>query len=614
MIDGVILIDHSGIVRLYNPACQKLFGYSPDEVLGRNVKMLMPAPYHAEHDGYIRHYQHTGEKRIIGIGREVIGRRKDGAEFPFELAVAEANHNGEPMYIGVIHDLTQRRLSEAAERRSENTFRLLVEAVEDHAIFLVDARGQVASWNDGARRLLGFEADEVMGRLLTLFYPLEADRRNEPDHALAIAAEEGRYAVEGWRMRKDGSRFWANASLTAVHDAQGAITGYAKIIHDVTERRRAEDMREQLRQSQKMEAIGQLTGGIAHDFNNLLAVVIGSLELLGDRVADDHGRKLIDQALHGATRGADLTQRLLAFGRQQTLRAKRLDVNAMILGLADMLHHTLGDPVAVRTSLAPGLPDVEVDPGQLENALINLALNARDAMPQGGTLTIRTAFSEGGGDGAANPVAGSFVIVSVADNGTGMPDTVRERAFEPFFTTKEVGKGSGLGLSMVHGFITQSGGYVRIDSAPGRGTEVQLYLPGVRQAPNLAVPASANNTGPLILLVDDNPDVRSTLLMLLESLGYRVRTAGSGAAALDILQSDDAVDLMLTDVMMPEMNGLDLADRALRLKPTLPVVFTSGTAGEEMFRTTQFRDRAPMLPKPVRKQQLRDTIERLLKR
>ncbi|MBP7062725.1 PAS domain-containing sensor histidine kinase [Ferrovibrio sp.] len=615
MIDGVILIDHGGIVRLYNPACEKLFGYQPDEVLGRNVKMLMPSPYHEEHDGYIRHYQHTGEKRIIGIGREVIGRRKDGGEFPFELAVAEADNNGVPMYIGVIHDLTHRRRSEAAQRRSEDTFRLLVEAVEDHAIFLVDPDGRVASWNDGARRLLGLTADAVLGESMDLFHPTEPE---QAEFLLRQAASDGRATLEAWRYRKDGSRFWAKVSLTAVHDQQGRTTGYTKIIHDVTERRRAEEMREQLRQSQKMEAIGQLTGGIAHDFNNLLAVVIGSLELLGDRVAEDQSRKLIDQALHGATRGAELTQRLLAFGRQQTLHSKRVAVNSLIASVAQILQHTLGDTIAVRTSLAPGLPDVQVDPGLLDNALINLALNARDAMPQGGTLTIRTALEQRGqeqrgqeqrGQQAGKP--GSYVMIAVGDTGTGMPDGVRERAFEPFYTTKEIGKGSGLGLSMVHGFITQSGGFVHIDSTMSKGTEVRLYLPGLS---TISAEAAEKAAGPVVLLVDDNPDVRTTLAMLLDSLGYSVRAASSGMAALDILQSGEPVDLLFTDVMMPEMNGLDLAERALRIRPSLPVVFTSGTAGEEMFRTTPFRHNAPMLAKPVRKQVLAETLQRLLKR
>lgn len=610
MIDGVILIDHGGIVRLYNPACEKLFGYKPDEVLGHNVKMLMPAPYHQEHDGYIRHYQHTGEKRIIGIGREVIGRRKDGGEFPFELAVAEANNDGVPMYIGVIHDLTQRRSSEAAQRRSEDTFRLLVEAVEDHAIFLVDPEGRVASWNDGARRLLGFADETVLGQGMDLFHPAEPE---QAEQLLRQAAADGRAALEGWRYRKDGSRFWANISLTAVHDALGGTTGYTKIIHDVTERRRAEEMREQLRQSQKMEAIGQLTGGIAHDFNNLLAVVIGSLELLGDRVADDQSRKLIDQALHGATRGAELTQRLLAFGRQQTLHSKRVAVNSLISSVAQILQHTLGDTIAVRTSLAPGLPEVQVDPGLLDNALINLALNARDAMPQGGTLTIRTALENRGQETDTRQTGkpGSYVMIAVRDTGTGMPDSVRERAFEPFYTTKEIGKGSGLGLSMVHGFITQSGGFVHIDSTLHQGTEVRLYLPGLAMSKPQAQEQAA---GPVVLLVDDNPDVRTTLAMLLDSLGYSVRAATSGAVALDILQSGEPVDLLFTDVMMPEMNGLDLAERALRIRPSLPVVFTSGTAGEEMFRTTPFRHNAPMLAKPVRKQVLAETLQRLLKR
>ncbi len=484
MIDGVILIDHGGIIQLYNQACQKLFGYTPEEVLGQNVKMLMPTPYREEHDGYVRNYRETGVKRIIGIGREVLGRRKDGSEFPFELAVAEATLDDRPLYIGVIHD--------------------------------------------------------------------------------------------------------------------------------ITERRRAEEMREQLRQSQKMEAIGQLTGGIAHDFNNLLAVVMGNLELLDMRVSDDFSRRLIDQALHSTTRGAELTQRLLAFGRQQNLRAKRLNANELILSISSVLRHTLGDPVSVRTSLAPGLPEVEVDPGQLENALINLALNARDAMPNGGSLTIRTNYLRPS-DEMAHSSEHGYVVISVTDTGSGMSEEVRARVFEPFFTTKEIGKGSGLGLSMVHGFITQSGGHVHVDSVPGRGTEVSLHLPALASLASSA-PSENDPGGPTILLVDDNADLRSTVSLLLESMGYRVRAVGSGAAALDILQSDTDVALMITDVMMPGMTGLELGERALRLLPTLPLVFISGTADADILRSSSFRDRCTLLAKPIRKQALGELLTKLLRR
>ena len=612
-IDGLILIDARGRVALFNPACEALFGYRPEEVIGRNVSMLMPEPDRSAHDGYLHRYHDTGEKRIIGIGREVLGRRRDGSVFPFQLAVGEFERDGQPMFVGVIHDQSHWRASEEAQRQSEQRFRMLVDAVEDYAILLLDADGRIVSWNTGAERIKGYSAAEAIGQPLSLFYTPEQKLRGDPERTLAAAREDGRFSTEDWRLRKDGSRFWANVLLVALRDGEGNLTGYTKITRDATARRQAEEVQEQLRQAQKMEALGQLTGGIAHDFNNLLAVIVGNLELLGDRVNDTASQHLIEQAMRNATRGAELTQRLLAFGRRQKLKPSRIDVNSQISAMTDMLRRTLGDVVQVEVALTAKLPPVEADAGQLENAVLNIALNARDAMPQGGSLSIRTGavrLSEPRIMPTRTAEPGDYVLIALRDSGTGMPPEVRDRVFEPFYTTKDIGKGTGLGLSMVYGFVVQSGGYVEIDSAPGKGTELRLYLPAIEPLPETQ---AGPETRPVVLCVEDNPDVRMMMVSMLDSIGYAVLPAANAIEALARLQQGGRIDLMLSDVMMPGgIDGIALADQVQALRPGLPVLFMSGSADQDRLRHTRFVDATKILPKPVRKAQLVEALAAML--
>jgi PAS domain S-box-containing protein len=615
-IDGMILIDARGIVKLFNPACEILFGYSPAEVLGRNVSMLMPEPDRSAHDGYLHHHMTTGEKRIIGVGREVMGQRKDGTVFPFELAVGSFEEDGEPMFVGVIHDLTKYRLSQQRRRESEARFRLLVDSITDYAIFLIDPDGVVLTWNTGAQNLTGYTPEEAIGKTREQYYLEDTRQLGHPGEALNIAAAKGRYVNEEWRIRKDGTRFWASVMISALRDSSGALRGFVNITRDMTERRQADELRDQLRQAQKMEALGQLTGGIAHDFNNLLAVIVGNLELLGDRVADDESTRLIDQAMRSAERGADLTRRLLAFGRQQQLRPTRLDVNDLLHGMLDMLRRTLGSSIAVQPALELDVYMVEVDQGQLENAILNIALNARDAMQGNGTLVVRTAVTH-----LAEPrvmptrvaPVGTYVMIALRDTGCGMPADIAARVFEPFFTTKELGKGTGLGLSMVYGFILQSGGYIELDSAPGSGTEFRLFLPAL-EGDRLSSRRTENEPGRrLVLCVDDNPDVRATMTALLGSLGFAVLPAATAVDALQELKRGLPIDLLLTDIQMPGgIGGLELADRVLARKPGLPVLFMSGSAGAELLVGTPYYGISDVLPKPVRKAALAEALKRLL--
>lgn len=616
-IDGLIVIEADGRIALFNPACERLFGYAPAEVLGRNVAMLMPEPDRSGHDGYLSHYLDTGEKKIIGQGREVKGRRKDGTIFPFELAVGEySGEGGRRMFVGVIHDLSKYKRSQQARRESEARFRLLVDSITDYAIFMMDADGVVLTWNTGAQNLTGYTPDEAIGHTRDLYYT-EGDRSSQaPANALLIAAEKGRYVNEEWRLRKDGSKFWASVVISPLRDSRGELTGFVAITRDMSERRQADELREQLRQAQKMEALGQLTGGIAHDFNNLLAVIVGNLELLADRTSDTQGVRLIDQALRNAIRGADLTRRLLAFGRQQQLKPVQADINELILGVLDMLRRTLGSGIAIHPALELDVYLAEIDINQLENALLNIALNARDAMNGSGQLTIRTALTH-----LTEPrvmptrvaSVGTYVMIGLRDTGCGMTPDVAARVFEPFFTTKEIGKGSGLGLSMVFGFVVQSGGYIEIDSTPGAGTEFRLYFPAL-EGDRLSARRPEHEPGRrLILLVDDNPDIRATMTALLGSLGFAVMPSPSAAEALKEFRRGLPIDLLLTDISMPGgLNGIELADRVLAKKPGLPVLFMSGSDNEDALRHTRYFGSAEVLSKPVRKADLSAAVRRLM--
>lgn len=368
----------------------------------------------------------------------------------------------------------------------ERRFQLFIDAVRDYAIYMLDPNGIVSSWNSGAQRFKGYSADEIIGQHFSRFYTEEDRRAGVPQQALTIAEQEGKFEAEGWRVRKDGSHFWASVVIDPIRDENGKLFGFAKITRDITERREAqkalEEAREALFQSQKMEALGQLTGGVAHDFNNMLQVIASSLQMMERRLASGRNdvEKYIGHARTAVSRATALTQRLLAFARCQTLKPERIDLNALILGMKDLIQNTVGTGILVETNLAQDLYPTVIDAQQTESALLNLALNSRDAMPQGGRLTFETRNVYLGKDLiASNPglMPGDYVMLSVTDTGTGMTPDVLVRAFDPFFTTKPAGQGTGLGLSQIYGFVRQSGGHARIESTVGKGTSVKLYLP-----------------------------------------------------------------------------------------------------------------------------------------
>ena len=485
VVDGLVIIDRHGIIQSYNKACISLFGYSAEDVLDRNVKILMPEPYHSEHDRYIAAHLETGVAKIIGTGREVMGRRKDGSTFPMELAVGALPQGGRQAFVGIIRDLTERR---------------------------------------------------------------EADKQ-----------------------------------------------------------------RDQLRQAQKMEAVGQLTGGLAHDFNNLLAIIIGNLDLLREIRQDDPvTEELVRDALESALRGADLTRRLLAFARRQPLQPERANINEVIGGIVNLLTRTLSENIAIDLVLHPTVWPVQIDRAQFEAVIANLATNARDAMPRGGTLLIETRNGQLDADYAAahsEVTAGDYVVIAMSDSGCGMPPDILARIFEPFFTTKGQGKGTGLGLSMVFGFMKQSGGHITVHSEPGKGTTFRLFLPRLE---TVADTQGERSTKPAwrggsetILVVEDNAGLRRIVVRQLSEAGYHVLQAPDATAAMGLIEGSEPIHLLLSDIVMPgEMDGRDLECEAVRRRPMINVLLTSGFPDARLPGSGSRSPGSRLLIKPYRKEEL----------
>lgn len=470
----------------------------------------------------------------------------------------------------------------------EQRFQLLVDGVRDYALFMLDPDGYISSWNSGAQRIKGYTADEVMHTHFSRFYMDDERQAGVPDRALAIATAEGRYEQEGWRLRKDGSRFWASVVIDAIRNDNGDLLGFAKITRDMTERRQTADALEHARsrlvQAQKMEAIGQLTGGIAHDFNNILAVIINSLDLLALRMATSPDLSFVEKAQRAAERGANLTRQLLAYARRQPLQPEKQDLNALVSGFEEILRRACPESIVFELILAQQLQTVLLDSQQFETALLNLVVNARDAMPDGGTISIRTenvAFDQRNAPGCLVP--GDYVRVALSDTGHGMTNEAVQHAFEPFFTTKAPGKGSGLGLSQVYGFVAQSGGDVTIDTALGDGTTVTLYFPAV--AADVEESSEETTTAPVeprlhagkVLIVEDNPDVMEVSVEIFRGLDFEVLTASNGMAAIDMLKRTRDIDVLFTDVVMPMgMNGIELARFTRKLCPDIHIILASG--------------------------------------
>ena len=478
---AVFMLDPIGTVTSWNPGAERFKGYTAAEIIGQNFSQFyLPEDRAAGLPGKaLAIAASTGKFETEGWRL-----RKDGSRI-WAHAVLDAirDPSGELIgYAKITRDLTDRRSAEEALMRSEEQFKLLVQSVTDYAIYMLDSKGHVASWNIGAQRIKGYQPEDIIGAHFSRFYSDEDREKGEPQKALDLAAEHGHFEKEGWRIRKDGTRFWASVVIDAIRDPSGDLIGYAKITRDISEKRKAEqaleETREALFQAQKMEIVGQLTGGIAHDFNNLLMVIQSSMELLRKRVPDDEKLlSLIDNATEGVKRGTSLTQRMLSFARRQDLDQKPVNLHEFIFEMTDLLQRSLGPTIVIEARFPIGLSMVRADANQLESALLNLAVNARDAMPAGGPLTISAREENLAPGNSLRLAPGKYVCLSLEDKGEGMTQDTISHATEPFFTTKGVGKGTGLGLSMVQGFAEQSGGRLCLKSALGQGTTAEIWLP-----------------------------------------------------------------------------------------------------------------------------------------
>ena len=577
---AIYMLDTHGYIVSWNAGAQRFKGYTADEITGKHFSVFYTAEDRTSGLPEKALRLALEEGKFEGEGWRV---RKDGTRFWASVVVDPIrNSSGELVgFAKITRDISERKAAEEALRKSEEQFRLLVQGVTDYAIFMLSPSGEVTSWNAGARRIKGYEHDEIVGRHFGCFYTEEDRARNAPAQTLAIAARDGRVELEGWRVRKDGNHFWAHVVVDAIRDDAGALIGFAKVTQDITERKRAAEALDRanaaLFHSQKMEALGLLTGGVAHDFNNLLSVLSNGLQVLVAQSQTHLDAKMLAMMQRAVDRGASLTQQLLSFARQQPLKTERSDLNALIREFEPMLRRAGNGSIRLETRLMSRRPTVLLDAARFEAALLNLAVNARDAMPDGGEIVIGTEDVELGPGTVGMLAAGSFVKVSVTDTGTGMSPEVASRAFEPFFTTKDVGKGTGLGLSQVYGFIAQSGGEVLIKGSEGKGTTIEIYLPTAAGVDENLVEISGPPEVETVLIVEDEPDLLAAAAQLFRSIGYDVVTVGEAAAAIDILKEQPHIKIVFSDVMMPHgMSGIELGRLLRRERPGIKIVLASG--------------------------------------
>ncbi len=623
---AIYILDPEGRIASWNAGAERIKGYLSEEIIGEHFSRF-----------YITEERDAGlPQRALQIAKEK-GRysaegwriRKDGARFWASVVIDPIWQDGVLVgFAKIARDVTESREAALAAIEVERRFRVLVQGVTDYAIYMLTSDGIVSNWNTGAQRIKGYTEAEIVGQHFSNFYTPEDVAEKTPWSALETARREGRYHAEGWRQRKDGSRFWASVVIDAIRDDAGDLIGFAKVTRDLTERREAElrlaSSQEQLFQAQKMEAVGQLTGGLAHDFNNLLAGIIGSLELLRTRLAQGRINDLeryITAGLGAASRAAALTHRLLAFSRRQTLQPVAVDANKLIAGLEDLVRRTVGPAIVVEAVATVGLWPCFCDPNQLENAILNLCINARDAMPDGGRLTIETAnaWLDDVTAKERDMPQGQYVALCVTDTGIGMPPDVAARAFDPFFTTKPIGMGTGLGLSMIYGFAQQSGGQTRIYSELGKGTTVKIYLPrhfeGEATERVVSEPVDVQRTqdGETVLVVDDESLVRMLICDTLAELGYRTMEANDAVSGLKVLQSEVRIDLVVSDVGLPGgMNGRQMIDAARGSRPDLKVLFITGYAQNAAIGNGHLEPGMHVLTKPFAMEKLAARVKAII--
>lgn len=607
--DAIVGVDADGRIALVNAQVEALFGYSREELIGQPVEILVPEAAREIHPGHREGYFSHPVTRPMGAGMELAGRRRDGSEFPAEISLSAIETEEGLLVSAAIRDGTDRK--QAA-----------IIASSADAILSKDLHRTITSWNPAAERLFGHRATEVLGRGVDILIPAEL-LDEERDLLARVAAGQAVAEYETVRVSADGSQIPVAITMSPIRDPGGTIVGVSTIARDLTERKRAEAERQaleqRLNQSQRLESLGQLAGGIAHDFNNLLAVILNYATFVAEEVGDNvTARDDVEAIRAAAERAARLTQQLLIFGRRETVQPEVLDLNTVVADIEHLLSRTIGEHVEqdVRSGSDPCV--VRVDRGQLEQVIVNLAVNARDAMPDGGVLTIETAsvtLDDEYARGHPDIRPGRYVQLSVSDTGVGMDDQVIAHAFEPFFTTKVKGEGSGLGLATVYGIVTEAGGNVTLYSTPGLGTTVRVHLPAV-DAPVAAPEPGADRPRPIgrgqsILVVEDEEAMRKVTARILRRNGYEVLEAAGADDGLRIAATKD-FDLLLTDVVMPQVSGPDLAQEVLRLKPGVRVLFMSGYSQGVLGPRRGLTDELALIQKPFNEQSLVDRVSQLL--
>ena len=592
-----------------NPAWSALLGWTEDEIKRMHVGELRHPDDASDSQAQRERLAHG----VPTVRMENRFRHKDGSWrwLYWTLTVDQGQ-----IYVIGRHITAEK---DAAQRlqESERQFRLLINAVTDYALFRLDTNGFVSGWNIGAQRIKGYRADEIIGQHFSRFYTPEDRHTGLPQKALSIAAAQGRYEMEGWRVRKDGTKFWASVVIDTIRDENGEITGFAKITRDITERREAQltlqRTQEQLAQAQKMDALGHLTGGIAHDFNNMLMVVGGYTQFLKSRLTDTKDRRAVEAIEIATTRAESLTRQLLSFSRRQPLSPKTVHLGEWLQSFHDVLKATVSGNTELEINMPPELWPVTVDVNEFEMAIINLLVNARDAMPDGGTVRLTGRNAHLNGNHQASQFQGEFVVIDVRDGGVGIPAEILSKIFDPFFTTKETGKGTGLGLSQVYGFAHQAGGTVTVSSRVGLGTTVTLYLPRAGQIAGATPGRGGDQDLPTgherVLVVEDNAEVKDIATTMLEKLGYRTVARETAAEALEVLAKGEAFDLVLTDIVMPgPLDGLGLAHKLKVQRRDIPVLLTTGYAKAATEPFTEF----PILRKPYTLSALAHAVRRTI--
>jgi len=618
LVEGVIdyaiyMLDPSGIIVNWNPGAQRLKGYTVDEIVGQHFSKF-----------YSKEDRRTGlparvletatrEGRYEAEGWRV---RKDGSRF-WASVVVDAIRNGKGELEGfakVTRDITERRAAQDILRESERQFRLLVAGVTDYALYMLDPNGIITSWNAGAERIKAYQANEIIGQHFSKFYTERDRAAGLPSRALYSAAHEGRFEAEAWRVRKDGTMFWANVVIDPIRDEDGNLVGFAKITRDITERRDAQialqDAQQQRAQAQKMDALGQLTGGVAHDFNNLLMVVSGHIHTIKKKITDDPKLARAAEAIElAAQRGATLTRQLLTFSRRQPHNPVVLSLRERLEASHMMLISSIGGTVKLTSAIDSTIWPIKADASELELALVNLVLNARDAMPNGGLIAITAENVTLSRQDTMAGIEGDFAALRVTDTGSGIAPDLLPKIFDPFFTTKDVNKGSGLGLSQVHGFSHQSGGTVTIDSTLGRGTTVTIYLPRTTETVETQVePEIETRGGGSVLVVEDNPNVAEVTASMLEQLGYQAHAVGDADTALERIRKQD-FDLVISDIVMAgTMDGVALARAIRERKPNLPILLVTGYSQSLAEANVEFT----VVRKPFELAQLSRAVSRMI--